>query len=1225
MVKRFKKFKIRKDGKTKIRTMRKPPNFWKKAFRLNLIRENMKRLRKKQIRLSSEILGIDYNSKTFRNAKMRELNLINKELKAQVELQVELKESVQDIREAKTKDEAALIANQVISKILKNPKYNTKAIEKLLDSLGDRDLIFRLLFNNGKYHFVNIANKSTQFLLELLIQKKIQTENDSFGSEALDSYDIKDIVEIKVIRLNPKREIKNRAGGFFPLINVFDDRLSRYQIYTQEQANDNKRRKEVCLIHSLKQQGISKAICNSIKLKYVVEGKVKKIGKNQLKDISEMINRDIILYQIFQSNDRIKKTKHKTPNQETKGKDIHIAIFLDHYFTYETSIYKEYGALNYEQIRHEPNWETITGYDEKKNKYIRRKTTKKINSLKLVNILYKNGLFVQGDMKNFHKTESNILTKNQIFLDVLRNEQMGDPREVNYILDQQEGKEPESESEEEQAEEKKEDEQAEEKKEKKPKTIYIDSYFYADIESFTNINEKRITNEDQKAIVEKSEMENGAHHLAMLGVIGEDCKKVKTFLRRENEPIENLIKHWQNYMSKISKDKTKKEANKPEYKELIKAGKIVLKPQISCYFHNLKYDLAIFEEFVNVKEKLKKEGTIYQMKAKHYGIDIIYKDSFKLIPLGLNKFKKTFDLKIGKKDAIAYEYYNPSNINKRIKLSEYIKYLPLDEHKIFYEEVIKCDSYRRDETFNPYTYYIEYLKLDCLTLRAGIRKFNKILLNISNGELSVYDKLTISSLAHKHTSKNGAYTGIYKMTGNLRKFVSKALTGGRVYTNPEYLRKLIIKAMIALDACSLYPSACERLCREYGLPMGPAQRLTDFKNWNNYNYAVLKIKILKVNKKLNIPLITTKDEKGTLQYVNEVPKEDIYLDSITLKEYIKYHDIEYEILDGVFWDSGYNKALGDIVSHLYDARLKAKAKGKYTHDEKGKEREPNTPLSNTLKLILNSIYGKNIIKPSKYTTKIYNEVQWKKDEKGQFISSIKPVDNYIASNLYKIEDYYEIRKGLFEIRELKPDKSYNQAHIGAFILSMSKVIMNEVFHICEQNNIDISYQDTDSIHIEARHLDLLDRKFKECYKRPLQGELMGQFNSDFSLKGHDKKYGLVVSEKSIVIAKKIYWDRLRGRNSEGEIIYADHIKLKGVTKEGIEEAVSRYGGKEIKENKPNGAENLFQALARGDEVEFILNPYDKLNNKQKVCFEYKNGKVYTRNKFIRTMKLEKLE
>ena len=80
----------------------------------------MKRLRRKQIRLSSEILGIDYNSKTFTNAKMRELNLINKELKAQVELQVELKESVQDIREAKTKEEAALISNKVILKILEN-------------------------------------------------------------------------------------------------------------------------------------------------------------------------------------------------------------------------------------------------------------------------------------------------------------------------------------------------------------------------------------------------------------------------------------------------------------------------------------------------------------------------------------------------------------------------------------------------------------------------------------------------------------------------------------------------------------------------------------------------------------------------------------------------------------------------------------------------------------------------------------------------------------------------------------------------------------------------------------------------------------------------------------------------------------------------------------------------------------------------------------------------
>ena len=154
-----------------------------------------------------------------------------------------------------------------------------------------------------------------------------------------------------------------------------------------------------------------------------------------------MLNRDIILYQAFEAG--IRKTKHKAPEQETKEETIHIALYLEHYFTYELTIYHHYAAMNYEQVKRERAWVSITGYNKNTNKYIRRRSTKKTNSLKLVYDLHKQGMFIQGDMKAFHKTESSALTKNQIFLDVLEYEQMGNPREINYIKDLQEGKQPE--------------------------------------------------------------------------------------------------------------------------------------------------------------------------------------------------------------------------------------------------------------------------------------------------------------------------------------------------------------------------------------------------------------------------------------------------------------------------------------------------------------------------------------------------------------------------------------------------------------------------------------------------------------------------------------------------------------------------------------------------------------------------------------------------------------
>lgn len=315
---------------------------------------------------------------------------------------------------------------------------------------------------------------------------------------------------------------------------------------------------------------------------------------------------------------------------------------------------------------------------------------------------------------------------------------------------------------------------------------------------------------------------------------------------------------------------------------------------------------------------MKKNGQLYSVTASYKGKSIEFRDSYKLIPFALAKFTEEFNLdkEICKKEAMAYTYYTTNNVNKIIHTDEYRKLLSFEEQKIF-DIVIKLETTydEKTETFNPTEYYKSYLKLDCLVLKKGMQKFAALIEEVTDGKMSLYNSLTISSLTDRFMKLQGAYDGVYEMTGNLREYVSNAVYGGRVNVNPEYKKKVINGKISDYDGVSLYPSAINRLCREIGLPTGKAIRYTkeNLSTWSSNIYSILTVKITKVNKIQQMPFIAVKNEDST-EYTNEVPIEDLIIDSITLEDYIKFHEIEYELIDGVYWNSGVNKKNGRSCS-----------------------------------------------------------------------------------------------------------------------------------------------------------------------------------------------------------------------------------------------------------------------------------------------------------------------
>ena len=617
-----------------------------------------------------------------------------------------------------------------------------------------------------------------------------------------------------------------------------------------------------------------------------------------------------------------------------------------------------------------------------------------------------------------------------------------------------------------------------------------------------------------------------------------------------------------------------------------------------CYFHNLKYDfVASLKKHILCSEPVIKDNSIYSVSITHYGITIELRDSYKLIPSPLRDFTKIFNLpdELKKKEAINYTFYKMETLETiNHNVDDYIKNFTDEEKHIFYEAMANKDFEYNIESFNANKYYDYYLKYDCLVLKEGLLKFDEIIQTITGTgcktSLSIYDSLTISSLAHQYMLNNGAYNDVYKVSGNVREFISRAVFGGRVNVYEKVRCQAIEDKINDLDATSLYPSAMDRLTNEeMGIPKGKAKRIKG--KYKNKDYYIVKIKITKINKKQRNPFIAIR-KKDSIDYVNIITEPvEIYVDKLTLEDYIKFHQIEYEFLDGVYWNEGFNPNLGLLVKELFEERKRYK-------------REGADVIQNMIKLIMNSCYGKTIMKKSKTEIIYMNKNIFNKTTK-KWTTGNETMNNYIYNNFNSIKSYKDINDKQIELTKCKMDTSYNIAHAGVIILSMSKRIMNEVMGTASDNDIDIFYQDTDSQIMRNDDIPKLAELYKKEYGKDLIGSELGQFKSDYNLKG---AVGDIVATKAIFLGKKSYICVLEGKNKNGEIVNGTHHRMKGMTEAGIDDYVSKHCGGDYL--------TLYSRLAEGQEIEMTLNPTDK-----KVMFEYTNTGVRTREtgEFKRTL------
>ena len=633
------------------------------------------------------------------------------------------------------------------------------------------------------------------------------------------------------------------------------------------------------------------------------------------------------------------------------------------------------------------------------------------------------------------------------------------------------------------------------------------------------------------------------------------------------------------------------------------------------YFHNLRYDITFLLKYADtVKSSLIFHGKDMNHNILYDNKQITFKDSYCLINAKLSSFPGMFKLDSGEKEAFPYKYYTSDRaFNKIGNIDDALEHIKPEDKEQFITNINKLEGVKIDaKTFDMEKYALFYCEQDVRILAEGLIKFNTMCREAL--DIDCLNSVSISGLANKYFEHHVYFKNdnIHKVGGNVRKFIMKTIYGGRCMVSDNLMFELN-EILCDFDAVSLYPSAIKRA---YVLE-GKAKRIPD--KWTKEFIMkhlfdddqvkptkekfiagfFVKIRITKVNKPLHMPLIFNKYDETLPLNTNECCV--MYVNHITLQDLIRFQEIEYEMLGGYYYSDGRDTKCQDVIQYLFDKRKEFKAQ--------------KNPIEQIFKLVMNSVYGKTIMKPINSKTKIVvGEEAFLKYERKNY-NHIMSVDKIYGSDAYQVKTIESLLK------------DFNLAQFGSIILSMSKRIMSEVFCLAEELGHTIYYTDTDSGHFCKSEIDELASEFKKRYGRELIGSNLGQFHCDFENIENDAS--MPVSVKSYFLGKKSYIDMLQDDKQN----IAFHVRMKGIPASCLVDTandlfpdsipVKLAGGlfKPLENKGPDASYSIFELykyLYEGNTVNF------ELVSEFSPHFDFKNNRtITTKSSFIREINFRK--
>lgn len=312
------------------------------------------------------------------------------------------------------------------------------------------------------------------------------------------------------------------------------------------------------------------------------------------------------------------------------------------------------------------------------------------------------------------------------------------------------------------------------------------------------------------------------------------------------------------------------------------------------------------------------------------------------------------------------------------------------------------------------------------------------------------------------------------------------------------------------------------------------------------------------------------------QWMNIVSSEECVVEKFTLEAIMKTHQLEigsdFDIVYGCYFPDGYNPRIRTSIRKLKDMRDEFKKKG--------------DPKEKVAKLIMNSGYGKTLVKPANEKITFFDGTEEEMNKK---------ILDQASAPIIKIINQNIDGAGKNQYMILEPDDHFNhqnRAHVGSSILGMSKIIMTrpkliadylwryvrkvslkeddefgtEVYRLLDlyfktrkkkqKDHYIIKYCDTDSMMGSYESFFIIKSIYKSIYKKSLDGNDFGQFHVDFVMK--NKKLINIFGIRFIFLNKKEYAILLQGYNSDTqEFEYEVKFAYKGVPSIKIEQFANK--------------------------------------------------------------------
>lgn len=577
--------------------------------------------------------------------------------------------------------------------------------------------------------------------------------------------------------------------------------------------------------------------------------------------------------------------------------------------------------------------------------------------------------------------------------------------------------------------------------------------------------------------------------------------------------------------------------------------------------HNLAYDLQFVIPYLfNAENFIRLGNKVMTCSGEFYNFDtqksykLFFKDSYSMISSKLSSFPKMFNLDHMEKEILPYDFYNVETTAKRYSsIKDALVHISNADDKIEFQNKLHELNLLNPENkheFAAMEYAKFYCERDVEILKKGYLTFRKWIMDLCN--LNIEYIISSASLASTFMFKNDCMLDTCILAGTPRLFIQKCVVGGRVMCRDNE-KQHTSHELADFDAVSLYPSAMSRLS---GFLKGFPKIIITFEP-EKYDGFYVQIKVTKVGKHLHFPLLSYVDDNGIRQFTNDLIGKTVFIDNVALEDAVKHQQIEYEFIRGYYFDEGFNTNIVKFITKVFNERLRLKSE--------------KNPAEQVYKLIMNSCYGKLIQKEAKYDEVfIYGEEKFNKKFEYNYD------DSFLVSGT-------KIREGMYLMtKKAQVGRHFSSPHLGVQVLSMSKRIMNEVMTLAENNDINIYYQDTDSMHIDNDKITKLADLFKSKYNRELIGKNLGQFHSDFDFKS-DKD---PVAVESIFLGKKSYIDKVKCVNNNVES-FEFHIRMKGIPSGCIKQKFYKYKGSK----KPSVKEtpmDLYKKLYNGESVTYNL-------------------------------------